>query len=71
LIKTQLKCWNPAFNAPGSRRIIVAVQVGAVKIYVAEVEVLVEKERQGETQKIIKIDGFLSPPPIECLCTFV
>jgi len=37
-----------------------------------EVEVLMEKERQGETQKIIKIDGFLlPPPPIECLCTFL
>jgi hypothetical protein len=43
-----------------------------VKIYVAEVEVLMEKERQGETQKIIKIDGFFVPsPPIECLCTFL
>ncbi len=31
-----------------------------------------EKERQGETQKIIKIDGFFVPsPPIECLCTFL
>jgi hypothetical protein len=55
LIKTQ--------HLPGSRRIIVAVQVGAVKIFVAEVEVLIEKERQGETQKIIKIDGFFYPLP--------
>jgi hypothetical protein len=45
------------------RRIIVAVQVGAVKIYVAEVEVLMEKERQSETQKIIKIDVFFESPP--------
>jgi hypothetical protein len=37
-------------NAQGSRRIIVAVQVGAVTIYVAAaVEVLRKKERQGET----------------------
>jgi hypothetical protein len=40
------------FNAQGSRGIIVAVQVGAVKIYVAAVvEVLRKKERQGETQE--------------------
>jgi hypothetical protein len=31
-----------------------------VKIYVAAVEVLRRKERQGETQETIKIDGFLS-----------
>jgi hypothetical protein len=29
-----MKCWNSAFNAQGSRVIIVVVQVGAVKIYV-------------------------------------
>jgi hypothetical protein len=40
-----------AFNAQGSRGNIVAVQVGAVKIYVAAVEVLRKKERQGETQE--------------------
>jgi len=33
-----------------------------VKIYVAAVEALREKERQGETQETI-IDGFLSSPP--------
>jgi hypothetical protein len=33
-----------------------------VKIYVAAVEALREKERQGETQETI-IDGFLSFPP--------
>jgi hypothetical protein len=38
----------------GSRGIIVAEQVGAVKIYVAAVEPLRKKERQGETQKNIK-----------------
>jgi hypothetical protein len=30
-----MKCWNSAFNAQGSRLIIVVVQLGAVKIYVA------------------------------------
>jgi hypothetical protein len=35
LLNIGMKCWNSAFNAPGSRVIIVIVQVGAVKIYVA------------------------------------
>ncbi len=55
-----MKCWISAPNAQGLRGIIVAVQVGAVKIYVESVEALRTKERQGETQKTIKIDGFLS-----------
>jgi hypothetical protein len=38
-------------NAQGSRGIIVAVQVGAVKIYVAAVEPLRKKERQREAQE--------------------
>jgi len=52
-----------------SEPIIVVVQVGAVKIYVAAVEALRKKERQDETQFITKIDGFLcfTPPrPLEC-----
>ncbi len=35
MLKLGTKCWISAFNAHGSRGIIVAVQVGAVKIYVA------------------------------------
>jgi hypothetical protein len=31
-----MKCWNSAFNAQGSREIVVVVQVGAVKIYVVQ-----------------------------------
>jgi hypothetical protein len=38
-------------HAQGSRRIIVAVQVGAVKIYVAAMEALTKKETEGETQE--------------------
>jgi NADH:ubiquinone oxidoreductase subunit 6 (subunit J) len=46
-----MKCWNSAFNAQGLRVIIVVVQVGAVKIYVAAVvEALRKKERHDETQ---------------------
>jgi hypothetical protein len=48
LLNLSLKFWNSAFNAQGSRRIILAVQVGAVRIYVAAVEALRKKERQGE-----------------------
>jgi hypothetical protein len=45
------------------RVIIVVVQVRAVKIYVAIVEVLRKKERKGETHETIKINGFLSFTP--------
>jgi cell shape-determining protein MreD len=41
-----MKCGNSAFNAQGSRVIIVVVQVGAVKIYAgAAMEALRKKER--------------------------
>jgi len=55
-----MRCGNSAFNAQGSKLIMVLVQGGAVKIYVASVEALRKKERQDETQFTIKIDGFLS-----------
>jgi hypothetical protein len=51
-----MKCWNSAFNAQGSRGIIVPIQVGAVKKYVAVAEALMKRERQGGTQKSIKIE---------------
>ncbi len=37
LLNLGMKCWNSAFNAQGSRVLIVVVQVGAVEIYVAAV----------------------------------
>jgi hypothetical protein len=46
-----------AFHAQGSRIIIVVLQVGAVKIYVAAVQVLRKKERWDETQFTTKIGG--------------
>ncbi len=55
-----MKCCNSASNVQGSRLIIVVVQFGAVKIYVATVEALRKNERQDETQFPTKIDGFLS-----------
>jgi len=63
MLKLSAKCWISGFNAQGSRGIIVAVQVGAVKIYVAAVEALRKKERQGETQETMKIDSFLGFAP--------
>jgi hypothetical protein len=42
----------------GSRLIIVVVQLGVVKIYVAALEALMKKERQDETQFTTKVDGF-------------
>jgi hypothetical protein len=50
LINLSMKCWYSTFNAQGSRLIIVVVQLGAVKIYVAAVEALRKKKRQDETQ---------------------
>ncbi len=62
MLKLTTKCWIPAFSAHGSRGIIVAVQVGAVKIYVAAaVEALRKKRKTGV--KLRKIDGFLSFNP--------
>jgi hypothetical protein len=55
-----MKCWNSAFDTQGSRLIIVVVQLGAVKIYVAAVDGLRRKERQNETQFTTKIDGLVS-----------
>jgi hypothetical protein len=44
-----MKCCKWAFNAQGWRLIILALQVGAVKIYATTVEALKKKEREGET----------------------
>jgi len=46
------------------RVIIIVVQVGAVKIYVAAVEALRKKERQDETEFTTKIGGKTSLGPI-------
>ncbi len=47
LLNLNMKCCNPAFNAQGSRVVIVIVQVGAVKTYVAAVEALRKKGKRG------------------------
>jgi len=58
-----MKYWNSAFNAQGSRVIIVVLEVGAVKIYVAAVDCLMKKERGDETQLTTKIGGKTSLGP--------
>ncbi len=58
-----MKYWNSAFNAQGSKVIIVVVQVGAVKIYLAAVQELRKKETQDETQFTTKIDRKTSLDP--------
>jgi hypothetical protein len=63
LLNLGMKCWNSAFHAQGSRVIIVVVQVGAVKIYVAAVQALRKKETQDETQFTTKIGGKTSLGP--------
>jgi len=62
-IKSQYESWNSAFSAQGSRVIIVVVQVGSVKIYVAAVEALRKKERGDETQLTANIGGKISLGP--------
>jgi hypothetical protein len=50
----------------------VIVQLGAVKLYVAAVEVLRVKERQDETQFTTKIDGFIGfHPPLNASVLFL
>jgi hypothetical protein len=57
LLNLNAKFENSTFNAQWSR-VIIVVLLRASKIYVAKVEALKKKERQNETQFIIKIDGF-------------
>jgi hypothetical protein len=63
MLKLSTKCWISAFNAQGSRGFIVAVKVGAAKIYVAAVEALRKKARQGETQEQSKFAGLKKISP--------
>jgi hypothetical protein len=58
-----MKCCNSAFNAQGSRVIIIVLQVGAVRIYVAVVFALRKKERGDETLFTSKIGGKTSLGP--------
>jgi hypothetical protein len=59
-----------AFNAQGSRGIIVAGQVGALKMSVAAVETFTKKERQGETQELSKLMVFSVYPPLNANVLF-
>lgn len=50
LTNLRMKCYYSAFNAQGPKLIIIVVQLGAVKIYVAAVVAHRKKERQDVTQ---------------------
>jgi hypothetical protein len=63
LLNLGMKCWKSAFNAQGSRVIIVVVHVEAVKIYVAAVQPLRKRETQDETQFTTKIGEKTSLSP--------
>jgi hypothetical protein len=63
LLNLSMKCWNSVFNAQGSKVIIIVVQVGAVKIYVAAVEALKKRERHDEIEFTTKIGGKTSLSP--------
>jgi hypothetical protein len=58
-----MKCWKSAFNAQCSTPIIVALQVGAVKIYAATVKALKNKGKTGWNSVHHKNWG---PPTLEC-----
>jgi hypothetical protein len=69
LLNLKMKCWNSAFNAQGSRLIIVVVHVGAVKIYVAAtVEALRKKERTGWSSVYHQYWRETSLSPIYYIC---
>ncbi len=68
LLNLRMEGWNSAFNAQGSRVIILVVQIGEVKIYVALAETLKKKERQDETQFITEIAEKLVWIPIISFC---
>jgi len=71
MLQLGTKCWVSAFNAQSLRIIIVVVQEGGEKIYVAAVEALRKKERQDETHFTTKIDGFLSSTPLNANVLFL
>jgi hypothetical protein len=48
MLQLNMKRWYSAFAVQGSRLIIVLVQLGAVKIYVAAVEALRKKDQNPE-----------------------
>jgi len=43
LLNLNMKCWSSTFNAQGLKVIIIVVQIGAMKIYVTTMEVLMQK----------------------------
>jgi hypothetical protein len=62
-----MKCYNSTFDAQRSRIIIVVVQVGAVKIYVAALKAVRKNERQDESQFISFCKIVISSYPFDAL----
>jgi hypothetical protein len=69
MLKLSTKCWISAFNAQGSRGIAVAVQVGAVKIYVAAVEALRKKQKDRVKLRKLMV-SWVSTPPLNAIVRF-
>jgi hypothetical protein len=59
-----MKCWNSTFNAQGLRGIIIVIQVGTMKIYVAIMKAFKKKEKHDETQFTTKVDGLKKNHPL-------
>ncbi len=59
LLNLGMKCWSSAFNAQDLRVIVVVVQVGTIKIYVAAVEALEKGKRGWNSQFTTKVGGKL------------
>jgi len=66
MLQLTMKCWVSPFDAQISKLLIVVVQFGTVNIHVTAVEMLMKKERQGETQFTTKIDSFWVSSRLEC-----
>ncbi len=79
MLQLSTNCWNSAFNAQGSRLIIIVLHIRPVKIYVAAVEELRKKERQDETQFTTRWNSVYHQnwwfsefhPPLDCQCIFL
>ncbi len=57
-----MKCWSSTFNAQGSRLIIIALQIGKMKKYVAKVEMLMKEKNKVKPSSPQK----LKCPVLEC-----
>jgi len=68
LLNLGMKCWNSALNEQGSRLLIVVVQVGAVKIYVAAVRLSGKGKDRMKLSLPSKLVGKLVWVPVISFC---